>query len=98
MAREFAKAFYKSKAWQQCRDGYIHYRQGLCEDCLSRGMYKPGDTVHHKVHLSPDNINDPAVSLSWSNLELLCRDCHAVRHRKGRRYKVDDLGRVTCLS
>ena len=35
--REFAKAFYKSKAWQQCRAGYIAYRRGLdggmCEIC-----------------------------------------------------------------
>ena len=35
------------------------------------------------TELTPDNINDPAVSLSWSNLRLLCRDCHAKRHARG---------------
>ena len=94
MAREFAKAFYRSAAWTDCREGYIKFRGGLCEECLRQGVYKPGDTVHHKVHLTPENIGDPAVTLCWDNLELLCRDHHAERHRGARRYKVDELGRV----
>lgn len=94
MAREFAKAFYRSAAWISCREGYIKFRGGLCEECLRHGVYRSGDTVHHKVHLTPDNIKDPAVALSWDNLELLCRDHHAERHRGARRYKVDELGRV----
>ena len=87
--REFAKAFYKSKAWQRCRDGYAASVGGLCEDCLAKGLYRPGEIVHHMTELTPDNINDPAVSLSWSNLRLLCRDCHAKRHGARRRYRVD---------
>lgn len=97
--REFAKSFYKSKAWQDCRAAYISYRSGLCERCLSRGLYRPGDTVHHKVHLTPDNINDPSVTLSFDNLMLLCRDCHAEIHsgRPTPRYKIDPLGRIAPL-
>lgn len=45
--------------------------------------------------MAKDAINDPAVSLSWSNLRLLCRDCHAKRHGARRRYRVDPAGRVT---
>ncbi|UWP69737.1 HNH endonuclease [Subdoligranulum variabile] len=67
---------------------------GLCEQCLKTGLVKPGEIVHHKVHLTPDNINDPEVSLSWNNLELLCRDCHAKAHGSLKRYKVDEMGRV----
>ena len=93
--REFAKAFYKSKAWQRCRDGYAASVGGLCEDCLAKGLYRPGEIVHHMVELTPENINDPAVALSWSNLRLLCRDCHAKRHGARRRYRVDPAGRVT---
>lgn len=74
--REFAKAFYKSKAWQRCRDGYAASVGGLCEDCLAKGLYRPGEIVHHMIELTPDNINDPAVSLSWSNLRLLCRELY----------------------
>ena len=93
--RDFAKAFYKSRAWQECRAGYAASVGGLCEDCLDRGLYRPGEIVHHMIELTPDNINDPAVSLSWSNLRLLCRDCHAKRHGARRRYRVDPAGRVT---
>lgn len=45
--------------------------------------------------LTPENIGDPAVSLAWDNLELLCRDCHGKAHGNERRYKVDEMGRVT---
>ena len=52
--------------------------------------------MHHKVHLDADNVNDATVSLSWDNLELLCRECHGKKHAKRvKRYKVDALGRVT---
>lgn len=64
---------------------------------MKRGIYRPGDIVHHKVHLTPENISDPGVSLSWDNLELLCRDCHALAHKPEKRYKVDELGRVITI-
>ena len=51
--------------------------------------------MHHKVHLTPDNINDPDVSLNADNLMLLCRDCHAMEHKHERRWKVDEYGRVS---
>ena len=59
------------------------------------GLYVPGEIVHHKIALTPDNINDPSVSLSWDNLELLCRDCHGKEHSGHKRYCVDSFGRVT---
>ena len=93
--KEFAKGFYKSKAWQRARDGYAASVGGLCEDCLARGIYKAGDIVHHKQELTPDNIHDPSVTLSWGNLKLVCRDCHAKEHGSMKRYKVDEFGRVT---
>lgn len=96
MARDFAKAFYKTKAWRDCRDAYIHSVGGLCEDCLSKGIYKTGDIVHHVVILSPDNINDPSITLSWNNLKYVCRQCHADEHKRNdnRRYSIDDNGNV----
>lgn len=94
--RDFAKSFYKSTAWQQCRASFAKSKGGLCERCLAKGLYSPGEIVHHKIHLTPENINDPRVSLSWDNLELLCRDCHADEHSAhSRRYIVDEGGRVT---
>ena len=93
--REFAESFYKSKTWQDCRAAYVKRVGGLCERCLARGMYVPGVIVHHKTHITPNNINDPAVTLNPDNLELLCRDCHGNEHRGfERRWKVDESGRI----
>lgn len=71
--------------------------KGLCEVCLSKGLYRPGEIVHHKTPLTPENIHDPAVTMNWDNLQLLCRDCHAVAHKPTKRYKVDKLGRIIVI-
>ena len=80
MAKAFAKKFYSSKAWQDCRNEYAKRQHHLCEDCLRRGIYNPGTIVHHKIELDPITIEKPEIALNFDNLELLCRDCHARRH------------------
>lgn len=93
--KEYAKEFYKSQAWKTTRDAYASHARGLCEICLAKGLYSPGEIVHHKIHITPDNINDPTISLNWDNLELVCRKCHAELHdRRQRRYRIDEAGRV----
>ena len=94
--KDFAERFYKSKAWQRNRDAYADSVHGLCEDCLDLGEIVPGEIVHHLEELTPENINDPTVTMAWSNLRLVCRDHHAVRHKKkrSRRYTVDASGRI----
>lgn len=97
MAQEFARKFYSSKAWQDCRNGYAAYRGHLCENCLRKGIYKPGEIVHHRIELTPLNIENPEISLSWDNLKLVCRECHAEEHRIdkiGIRYLIGDNGEV----
>ena len=70
----------------------------LCQDCLKRGRYTPAEEVHHIRELTPDNINDPEVTLNPGNLVSLCRECHKQRHgAHERRYKVDEFGRVTTM-
>lgn len=95
MAKDFAKRFYKSKEWQRCQAAYVKYAGGLCERCKANGIIRAGVIVHHRTPLTPDNITDPAVALSFNNLMLVCRDCHATEHKPGKRYKVDDMGRVS---
>lgn len=93
--QDFAKGFYSSMAWKNCRAAYAKSKHNLCEVCLKRGIYRPGEIVHHKVAITPDNISDPSVTLNWDNLQVVCRDCHAKAHDKvPRRYKLDELGRV----
>lgn len=98
MAKEYAKQFYKSKTWKDCRESYIKYRQGLCERCLAKGMIKPGLIVHHKNYISPDNISNPEITTDFNNLELLCQECHNAEHfGSEKRYHVDNLGKVIAL-
>lgn len=52
------------------RDAY------LCRNCGA-----PATEVHHIIHLTPTNIDDPAISLSEDNLISLCRECHFEQHR-----------------
>ncbi len=90
IAREFAKKFYNSKQWKKCRELYRQSVNGLCERCLKKGKYVLGDEVHHKKHLSPDNINNPDVTLSFNNLELLCASCHSIEHNRSKENCLDD--------
>ena len=69
--QQYAETFYKSFAWQQCRDSYARSVGYLCEECGAAG-----EIVHHIKHITPDNINDPNITLGFDNLQLLCRDCH----------------------
>ena len=97
MAREFAKAFYKSRAWSECRASYAKSVGGLCEECIKYGMYVPGKVVHHRIKIDERNITNPLITLSWENLKLVCQDCHAKEH-KGQaqaRYCFDEEGNLS---
>ena len=89
----FARSFYMSRAWVKCRKGYAASKGGLCERCWSKGLIVPGEEVHHKIRLTPENISDPAIALNWDNLELLCKNCHLEEHSKTR-WRADELGHV----
>ena len=82
MAREFAKAFYNSKKWKMCRKAYIEHRKaidgGMCETCHEA----PGYIVHHKEELTPENINNPDIALSFQNLKFDCHICHQKENSK----------------
>jgi 5-methylcytosine-specific restriction endonuclease McrA len=89
MAREFARAFYNSKEWKKVREAVLMRDKYLCRHCG-----KAAEEVHHIIHLSPDNIGNPAVTMDMGNLISLCKDCHFEEHRgehgKGREIKEQD--------
>lgn len=89
--KEFAKKFYLSKAWRNTREAYYRFRCGICERCGAAG-----DIVHHKRYLTPSNIHDPSITLSFANLELLCQECHNKEHfeKENPRYGFDANGNV----
>lgn len=75
MAQAFAIAFYNSKQWKRMR-AYIYSRDnGVCVKCGACG-----EIVHHKEHLTPENISDLEIALGEDNLELVCRNCHELEH------------------
>lgn len=78
MARDFALSFYQSKQWTRCRDAFMKSKYNICERCQGIAYI-----VHHKVHITPSNINDPNITLDWNNLQALCHDCHNAVHGKG---------------
>lgn len=75
MAQDYAKGFYNSPAWRRCQKGFMQSRNYICERCGSLACL-----AHHIKHITPLNINDPKITMSWSNLMALCQDCHAVVH------------------
>lgn len=92
--------FYDSVAWKNARRSYKQSVGGLCERCLAKGIITPADIVHHIEPLNEDNVSNLDISLGRKNLQALCRKCHAEVHddiyarRSGRRYKIDENGRV----
>lgn len=95
--KAWAEKFYKSKQWQRCQHTVMERDSFLCQDCLKHGIITPATEVHHIKWLTPDNINDPSVSLNPDNLISLCHDCHMKRHAGKKRYRIDKNGRVIVL-
>ena len=94
------ESFYISWTWRKCRKAFAEARGNLCERCLKRGIIQPGSReqpleVHHKIPLTADNVKDPNIALSWSNLELLCKQCHdQEKERRAKRWRIDRNGKV----
>lgn len=94
--KKFAAELYKSKNWQNVRDFVMSRDARLCQDCLKKGRVTIAEEVHHIIPVTAENVNDPNITLNPDNLVSLCRECHAARHgKRQRRYKVDEMGRVT---
>ena len=97
--KDILDVFYSSWKWRRCKDDYLSQKSvgGLCEECRRSGKVKTADEVHHKIRLTKDNVNKAEIALNWANLEALCEDCHKQKHRKTKRWRVDEDGNVTAL-
>lgn len=92
---DWAKPFYLSQEWRGARKAYLSAAGYLCERCLKKGLISTATVVHHRIHLTPENIKDPSIRTGWKNLEALCWSCHELEHKgKQRRYNVDADGHV----
>lgn len=86
MHKHFAKKFYDSKEWQRCRESYISKVHGICEHCGDAGYI-----VDHIKEITPDNINDPNITLNHDNLQYLCLPCHNTKTFKKYKATRDDV-------
>lgn len=77
------RRFYRSKAWQECRQIVIDRQFGICADCIENGDVTPIDEIHHLTFLTEDNVGDPSVSLNPDKCVGLCTNCHNKRHERG---------------
>ena len=89
MAKEWARPFYRSKEWQTVRQFCLRRDNYLCVKC-----YAPAEEVHHKIHLTMDNIFDNDVALNPQNLICLCRDCHFAIHKEDKLKGIKDNKKV----
>ena len=76
--------FYHSTQWRHLAEAYRKQHNYLCERC-----HQPASTVHHKIHLTPANINDKHIALNPDNLELLCHSCHDAEHDRFQQRKPE---------
>lgn len=103
MARDFAKNVYNSTRWRKCAKAYAESRMYICERCGKTTNHwnakgkRQRWIVHHKKHLTPQNITDDLLVYGWDNLEYLCIECHNQEHsagQGGRRMMFDDEGNL----
>lgn len=99
MAKEYAKKFYNSSLWKRCRTAFISYRisvdGGMCQHCGK----ELGFIVDHMKEITPENINDPEITLSHHNLQYLCLECHNTKTFEkdkavDKGYRFDETGRL----
>lgn len=73
--KDYAKSFYKGKAWRQVSGLYMASKNYICERCGGIGTI-----CHHKTYITPENIGNPDITLNQDNLECLCQECHNLEH------------------
>jgi 5-methylcytosine-specific restriction endonuclease McrA len=93
----WAERFYSGDAWKDCREAFLQSKSYLCERCSTASDPIIAKIAHHKKYLTRENINDPAITLAWANLEALCQDCHNREHHaeeRKPRYSFDGDGNL----
>lgn len=73
--------FYSSGAWKSLREQIRKRDKEICQYCGK--MIKNKGIVHHIKEITPDNINDPNITLNPDNLILVHDECHKKIHKKG---------------
>ncbi len=78
MAKDYAAAFYNSRAWRNTQRVFLMQKNYICEACGAAAVI-----VHHIRHIKPENIHDAEITLNFRNLRALCIPCHNAIHIGG---------------
>ena len=80
--------YYNSIQWKRLRNYYIR-RHPLCEECLSKGIVKPAEEVHHKLIILGGITEEERWErlTNEDNLMSLCKECHDKIHRRLHHHK-----------
>lgn len=84
--------FYKTAAWQRCRERVINERtraDGLTYCDLCGKPILKNIVGHHIEELTEGNVTDPEVSLNPDNIELLHIECHNKIHDRFQQNKKE---------
>ena len=75
MARKGLERFYGSKQWKDCREYIKAKYNGLCQECLDKGIVEYGVDVHHIDVITKQDYEQGNWDklLGEDNLVLLCR-------------------------
>lgn len=73
---------YNSQRWRDLRAIKIQ-QSPLCEICISEGVVRATEEIHHIVPISTGLTYDDMQQLCYDfdNLQSLCKDCHHKIHQ-----------------
>ena len=81
MAKDYATVFYGSKKWKELRKQVAEESFYICSIC-GKPTYSNQGIVHHKIPVTEENIDNPAITLNKNNLMYVCRNCHEALHKQ----------------
>lgn len=73
--------FYRSAEWKRLREEVRKANKMRCAVC--RKLILGKSIVDHIQEITPENIDDPNITLNINNLRLMCQPCHNKRTFKG---------------
>lgn len=74
--------FYASDEWRAFRLTVIGERGPRCEYCGERVAKAQELTLHHKIELTPENVNDAMIALNPENVMVVHHGCHNRIHKR----------------
>jgi len=81
MAIDPIHAFYCRREWLQLAHACKIKSGGVCAGCGD--VFDLNDLrPHHKIELTLDNIDDANITLNPDNIEVLCHNCHNLKHAR----------------